>query len=143
MAIENLSGGTALSTTLVASAASGRGVARTVAPGERGGYTAVATALASEQQEPRTRRHDDVEAPSAKAEPERTKPQSAESPLVSDSMRLSILYDRDIDVFVSRSVEEDTGEVVRQFPYETQIERIRHFVKELQEGKVNQLDVSA
>ncbi len=56
--------------------------------------------------------------------------------------RLSILYDQDIDLFISRRVDPESGDVVRQFPYEEQIERIRIFADQNRRDTGARLDLS-
>jgi uncharacterized FlaG/YvyC family protein len=55
--------------------------------------------------------------------------------------RLSILYDKDADLFVSRMIDNSTGDVVSQYPYESQIARIRFFAERLNEAPEERLDV--
>jgi len=55
---------------------------------------------------------------------------------------LSILYDQDIDLFISRRVDPESGEVVRQFPYEEQLEVIRVFAEKSREDSEDHLDLS-
>ena len=54
--------------------------------------------------------------------------------------RLSILYDHDAELFITRSIEKRSGEVVRQYPYEQQVERIRYFVDQLREARAQRVD---
>lgn len=56
--------------------------------------------------------------------------------------RLSILYDQDIDLFISRRVDPESGDVVRQFPYEEQLERIRIFAEQNHNDAGARLDLS-
>ena len=56
--------------------------------------------------------------------------------------RLSILYDEDAELFVSRIIDKGSGDVVSQYPYETQIARIRFFVEQLSEADEDRLDVT-
>jgi uncharacterized FlaG/YvyC family protein len=56
--------------------------------------------------------------------------------------RLSILYDEDAELFVSRIIDKVSGEIVSQYPYETQIARIRFFVEQLSEAREDRLDVT-
>lgn len=56
--------------------------------------------------------------------------------------RLSILYDQDIDLFISRRVDPESGEVLRQFPYEEHLERIRLFAERNRDGAEHSLDLS-
>ena len=89
------------------------------------------------------RRHDDVDNEAVDPTTEKAPRDFAKIDLVSDETRLSILYDQDIDRFVSRQVEEETGEVVRQFPYEEQVERMRFFMTSMSDGQSGGLDVKA
>lgn len=57
--------------------------------------------------------------------------------------RLSILYDHDADLFITRSIEKRSGEVVRQYPYEQQVERIKFFVDQLREDRAQRVDETA
>jgi uncharacterized FlaG/YvyC family protein len=54
--------------------------------------------------------------------------------------RLSILYDDDADLFITRSVEKRSGDVVRQYPYEKQVERIRYFLDQLRDAREERVD---
>lgn len=56
--------------------------------------------------------------------------------------RLSIIYHQDSGLFVSRSVDQTTGEVVSQFPAEQTIRRIAAFVEDLrqQQTRTQQVD---
>ena len=148
MAIETTSGSNALSSTLVASATTGRGVAQPAAKGDDANSepTVVETARLApspEAEKPLARRHDDVEEEAVDPAAEKAPREFAKIDLVSDETRLSILYDQDIDRFVSRQVEEETGEVVRQFPYEEQVERMRFFMTSMSDGQSGGLDVKA
>ena len=57
--------------------------------------------------------------------------------------RLSIIFHQDSGVFVSRSVDKETGEVISQFPAEQTIRRIAAFAQGLdqQQTKAPQVDV--
>jgi uncharacterized FlaG/YvyC family protein len=135
MAIESLTGATAIASTPVAQATTGKGNARarseiepaTPAPAPSDTIQSAAEDVEQADSENQT---------SAVTE---ARQKFAESSLSSDLTKLSIRYDEDIDVFVSARVEAESGEVVRQFPYEEQIERIRHF----QETNGGKLDISA
>jgi len=54
--------------------------------------------------------------------------------------RLSILYDKDAELFITRQVEKGSGEVVHQFPYEEQVARIRYFLDQMREDREARLD---
>ena len=56
--------------------------------------------------------------------------------------QLSILYDRDIDLFISRRVDRESGEIVRQFPYEDHLERLRTLNAQRDEDSSKRLDLS-
>lgn len=55
--------------------------------------------------------------------------------------QLSVLYDKDIDRFISRRIDPQSGEVVRQFPYEEHLERLRQFAAQAREDADDRLDV--
>jgi uncharacterized FlaG/YvyC family protein len=55
--------------------------------------------------------------------------------------RLSIHYDEDAEFYVLRRIDKGSGEVVSQYPYETQLARIRFFVEQLNEAREERLDV--
>ncbi len=54
---------------------------------------------------------------------------------------LSIHYDEDAEHYVLRRIDKGSGEVVSQYPYETQLARIRFFVEQLNEAREERLDV--
>ena len=56
--------------------------------------------------------------------------------------QLSILYDRDIDLFISRRIDRESGEIVRQFPYEDHLERLRTLDAQRDEEPSERLDLS-
>ena len=130
MAVDSLTGGTAFSATFVAQATAAREAVRVRPESEP------AEAIRDPQQDVEEADTKPREQASAVAEARRD---FAESAVTGGATKLSIRYDEDIDVFISARIEPETGEVVRQFPYEEQLERIRLF-KETNDSK---LDVSA
>ena len=58
------------------------------------------------------------------------------------STRLSILYDRDSNLFVSRSVNADTGEVTEQYPPETVVRRVAANAERFRETIEKLLDIT-
>ena len=59
-----------------------------------------------------------------------------------NTTHLSILYDKDIDLFISRRVDPESGEVVRQFPYEDHLERLRIFAAQDRAEAEDNVDLS-
>lgn len=55
--------------------------------------------------------------------------------------RLSILYDEEADLFVSRIIDKGTGEVVSQYPHESRLARVRFFAERRDEAR-QRLDVT-
>jgi len=137
MTIDALGGGTALTSTLAALTGSARDRARVQPP------------------EPIEK---DQEVAEAKVEPPENASrdeQSADPKSISDIAgevakntqdsaltQLSILYDQDIDLFISRRIDPESGDVVRQFPYEEHLERARTFAEQNREDAEERLDLS-
>ncbi len=65
----------------------------------------------------------------------------AKSAKTESATHLSILYDKDIDLFISRQVDPDSGEVVRQYPYEDHLERLRSFAAQDRAKSEESVDV--
>ena len=57
--------------------------------------------------------------------------------------RLSIRYDDDAQLFVSRSVDKGSGEVVHQYPPDNQIARIRLLIATIRDEFQSRVDVKA
>ncbi len=149
MTIDALGGGTALTSTLAGLTGSGRDRTRAQPPEsiEKGQEPIEATIEPPEN----ASRPEDASRPENGLKTE----QAAESRSLDDiveaaaenareaaATRLSILYDQDIDLFISRRVDPESGEVVRQFPYEEQLERARIFAEQNREDTDQRLDLS-
>lgn len=66
----------------------------------------------------------------------------AEEARAATPTQLSILYDQDIDLFISRRIDRESGEIVRQFPYEDHLERLRTLDAQRDEEPSERLDLS-
>jgi len=69
--------------------------------------------------------------------------QAQENASLSPNTRLSILFDDGANLFVSRSVENKTGEVVNQFPPEQFVKRVAALVENLRADNKPKLSFSA
>ncbi len=69
--------------------------------------------------------------------------QAARSARLAPDTRLSILFDDGSNLFVSRSVENETGEVVKQFPPEQFVKRVTALVERLRLDSKPKLNISA
>ena len=120
MAIDALGGETALTSTLASLTGSARDRARPQTP----------ETTENDQPADRAKPETDPEiAQSADrqsvAEIASQAAEQARSETSAQPTHLSILYDREIDLFISRRVDRESGEIVRQFPYEDHLERMR------------------
>lgn len=123
MAIDALGGETALTSTLASLTGSARDRARPQAP------EAIKNDQPADRPKPEKPETDPEIAQSADrqsvAEIASEAAEEARNDASAQPTHLSILYDREIDLFISRRVDRESGEVVRQFPYEDHLERMR------------------
>lgn len=55
--------------------------------------------------------------------------------------RLSILFDKQAGLFISRSLDAETGEVLRQFPPESVVKRVTALAEQLASKEESELDL--
>ena len=137
MTIEALGGGTALTSTLAGLAA-----------------RSVQDAARARSPDPVEDARDPIEEAVESTDPS-SEEETAVEPIAADDIarsvaetandatptRLSVLYDQDIDLFISRRVDPESGEVVRQFLYEEHLERIRIFAEQQDKASGTRLDL--